>query len=153
LVFLQGLQRCKQEVSDAYSWEEVEEWMHVFAKCFSSISERWTAARRCLEEYDRLLTPIKKEYTEFLNHKISLQKAPTQHSTSTLEGIYQYPTMGPQPAPADIDEAYNFWSVFNPTTATGNVEAPGAFVYNQPPRDWSTEFSLTSFGMDSNSDM
>jgi hypothetical protein len=153
LVFLQGIQRCKQEVSDAYSWKEVEEWMYVFAKCFSSIAERWAAARRCLEEYDRLLTPIKKEYIEFLNHKVSLHKAPSQFSAGTPEGLYQYPTMGPQPAPADIDEAYNFWSVFNPTTTTDNAEAPSTFVYNQPPRDWNAEFSLTSLGMDSNSNV
>jgi hypothetical protein len=148
LVFLQGLQRCKQEVSDTYTWKEVEEWMYVFEKCFSSIAERWAAAKRCLEEYDRLLIPIKKEYMDFLDQKASLEQPLTQPPALIPEGLYQYPTMGPLPAPADIDEAYNFWSVFNPTTTTDNAEAPGVFVYNVPPRDWNAEFSL-NFGMDS----
>jgi hypothetical protein len=149
LVFLQGLQRCKQEVSDTYSWKEVEEWMYVFAKCFSSIAERWAAAKRCLEEYDRLLIPIKKEYMDFLDQKASLQLPLVQPLVSMTNSLYNYPTMGPPPAPAEIDEAYNFWSVFNPTTTTTDIaEAPGAFVYNVPPRDWNAEFSL-NFGMES----
>jgi hypothetical protein len=144
LIFLQGLQRCKQEVSDTYSWQEVEEWMHVFAKCFSSIAERWAAAKRCLEEYDRLLVPIKKEYMEFLEQKVRLQQPPVQEAASVPVDLYHYPTIGPGPA-LDIDEAYNFWSVFNPTTTTTDTaEPPGAFVYNVP-RDWNAEFSL-NFG-------
>jgi hypothetical protein len=147
LIFLQGLQRCKQEVSDAYSWKEVEEWMHVFAKCFSSIAERWAAAKRCLEEYDRLLVPIKKEYREFLDQKARLQRPPVQAAASIPENMLEYPTMGSGLASAEIDEAYNFWSVFNPTTSTDVVEASGAFLFNEPPQDWTTEFSLT-FGAD-----
>lgn len=142
LIFLQGLQRCKQEVSDAYSWKEVEEWMHVFAKCFSSIAERWAAAKRCLEEYDRLLIPIKKEYTEFLEQKASIQQPLMQEPASIPENLYVYQTIGPAEPPADIDGAYNFWSVFHPTTTTDITEAPGAFVYNAPPADWNAEFSL-----------
>jgi hypothetical protein len=147
LIFLQGLQRCKQEVSDAYTWKEVEEWMYVFAKCFSSIAERWTAAKRCLEEYERLLLPIKKEYLEFLDQKARSQRPFVQPDISMPSSWTDYPSMGPAPAPADIDEAYDYWTVFNPTTTIDNVEAPSAFVYNVPPRDWNAEFSLT-FGME-----
>lgn len=146
LIFLQGLQRCKQEVSDRYSWREVENWMFMFANCFSSIAERWTAAKRCSEEYERLLNPIKKEYIDFLAQKESLQQLPVQSVTPTADTIYEYPPLGPAPAsiPAEIDEAYNFWSVFNPTTSTDTGEAQSSFVYNVPPRDWNAEFSLNS---------
>jgi hypothetical protein len=149
LIFLQGLQRCKQEVSDAYSWTEVEEWMHVFGKCFNSIAERWTAAKRCSEEYDRLLAPIKKEYMDFLDQRAKLQQPPVQAVTSVPENLFDYSTMAQAPASADIDEAYNFWSVFNPTTTTDLIETPSAFVYNEPPQDWNAEFSLT-FGVELN---
>lgn len=141
IIFLQGLQRCKQEVSDAYSWKEVEEWMDVFAKCFLSISERWAAAKRCLEEYDRLLMPIKKEYMEFLDQKARLQQPPA-HTASMSDDLYSYPMIGPAPAPADIDEAINFWNVFNPTTTADNIEpAGGPLLYNVP-QDWNLEFDL-----------
>jgi hypothetical protein len=147
LIFLQGLQRCKQEVSEMYSWTQVEEWMHVFEKCFSSIAERWTAAKRCLEEYDRLLLPIKKEYLEFLDQRAKLQQPPVQAATSMPDNMFEYSTMGQVPASAEIDEAYNFWSVFNPTTTTDMIEAPNAFAYNEPPQDWNAEFSL-NFGIE-----
>lgn len=147
VVFLQGLQRCKHEVSETYSWREVEEWMYVFAKCFSSIAERWTAAKSCLEEYERLLMPIKKEYTDFLSQKASQYSPPLQRTAPLRGHMYSYPTATAAPV-ADIDEAYNFWSVFNPTTTTDTIEPPGALAYNVPPRDWNAEFSLT-FGMES----
>jgi hypothetical protein len=151
LIFLQGLQRCKHEVSETYSWSEVEEWMHVFAKCFSSIAERWTAAKRCLEEYERLLIPIKKEYTDFLSQKASQYSAPLQMTAPTGGHMYNYPAATAAPV-ADIDEAYNLWSVFNNTTTTDTIEPLGALAYNEPPQDWNAEFSLT-FGMESISEV
>jgi hypothetical protein len=145
LIFLQGLQRCKQEVSDVYRWDEVEEWLNVFAKCFSSIAERWTAAKRCLEEYERLLVPIKREYMDFLAQKAaSLQQPPVSATTPTEGDFYDYPAMGPAHGGVGIDEAYNFWSVFNPTTTSDTKDAMGPMVYNVPPQDWNAEFSLYS---------
>ncbi|KAF1847512.1 GAL4-like transcription factor-like protein [Cucurbitaria berberidis CBS 394.84] len=142
LIFLQGLQRCKQEVADNWSWPQVEEWMHVFAKCFSSIAERWTAAKRCLDEYERLLIPIKKEYMEFLSQQATLSPLPLRANASMTAGLFDYAAPAPTPAPAEIDEAYQFWSVFNPTVTTTDTEALSAYVFNVPPRDWNTEFSL-----------
>jgi hypothetical protein len=146
LIFLQGLQHCKQEVWDMYSWNEVEEWLHVFAKCFSSIAERWTAAKRCLEEYERLLAPIKKEYMDFLAQKASFHQPPTTLAALSDGNYYTYPPLDSTSTPgaAEIDEAYNFWSVFNPTTTTDPTDAMGAPAYNVPPRDWNAEFSLFS---------
>ncbi|KAH7067782.1 GAL4-like transcription factor-like protein [Paraphoma chrysanthemicola] len=145
LIFLQGLQRCMQEVSERHPWKEVENWMFVFANCFSSIAERWAAAKRCLDEYERHLAPIKKDYVDFLAQKQSLQQPLIQPVTPMPDTMYEYPTMGPSPAPfpAEIDEAYKLWPVFNPTTSIETGEAQGNFGYNIPPRDWNAEFSLT----------
>ncbi|OAL48348.1 GAL4-like transcription factor-like protein [Pyrenochaeta sp. DS3sAY3a] len=140
LVFLQGLQKCKQEIAELYSWHEVEEWMEVFAKCFSSIAERWAAAKRCLEEYGRLLAPIKKEYLEFLSQGGSFLP-PTPHQPPGQDGPSQHYS-APLPVHAEIDEAYQFWSVFNPTTTRIDSEGVSAYAYNVPPRDWNAEFSL-----------
>jgi hypothetical protein len=141
LIFLQGLQRCKQEVSQNYSWQQVEGWMDVFSKCFSSISERWTAASRCLEEYERLLLPVKKEYLEFLDQKAAYLQPPLHHTTSDAHSIYDY--QGPPSTLTELDTAYQFWTRFNPTTSkTDTTEALGAVSYNLPSRDWNSEFSL-----------
>lgn len=139
LVFLQGLQRCKQEVAESYTWQEVEGWMHVFSKCFSSIAERWAAAKRCLDEYERLLQPIKKEYTDFLAQKASIM-VPTLRPEMSMTGLYEY--AAPLNAPTEVDEAYTFWNVFNPTTTIEPTESLDAIAYNVPPRDWTSEFSL-----------
>lgn len=96
IVFLEGLQYCKQEVLTTYSWEEVDESMNVFAECFRSIRERWTAATRCLEEYERTLAPVKKEYMDLYASKASISEitvsqpatpmmcSPTFHDVSGL---------------------------------------------------------------------
>ncbi|KAF2852695.1 GAL4-like transcription factor-like protein [Plenodomus tracheiphilus IPT5] len=142
LVFLQGLQRCKQEVAASYSWQQVEEWMHVFTRCFSSIAERWAAAKRCLEEYERLLAPIKREYEDFLAQKASLLPLSLRPEVS-MTGLYEYAR--PVTAPTEVDEAYNHWNVFN-LTRGGTVEttelltAPA--LNNIPLRDWNAEFAL-----------
>lgn len=148
LIFLQGLQRCKQEVSERYSLPQIEEWIGAFAKCFSSIAERWAAAQRCLEEYERLLVPIRKEYMEFLSQKLSFAPQPPLYPNTAMDGLlYSYPQKDPAHAAAEIDEAYNLRIVFNPATGSDAAEALGASVYNEPPSDWSREFSLT-FGVD-----
>ncbi|KAF1941930.1 hypothetical protein EJ02DRAFT_346672 [Clathrospora elynae] len=150
LVFLQGLQRCKQLVAQSYPWQQVEVWMHVFVKCLSSISERWAGAKGCLEEYERLLLPVKKEYMDFLSQRPSFSP-PTLHQTVSDPGsLYDYPA--PAPVSTEVDDAYQFWTAFNPTTTTADAtESLDAFSYNLPPRDWNAEFSLND-GMDTMAD-
>ncbi len=143
LVFLQGLQRCKSEVADSWSWEELEDWMQIFTRCFSSIAERWTAAQRCLEEYEKLLSPIKEEYVKFLTQRANLPPPPPpplSTAAPVTDQMYTYSTSTSRPA--GIDEAYQFWSVFNPTSSA-ETEARIPNAYNDlPPRDWNTEFHL-----------
>jgi hypothetical protein len=142
LVFLQGLQRCKQEVAESYPWPQVQEWMRVFSKCFLSISERWAAAKRCYEEYERLLLPVKTEYLDFLDQKATFRSPPLHQTTSDASSLYDYQM--PTPGLTEVDEAYQFWTIFNPTTSTTDTTDPlGAFSYNHlPPSDWNAEFSL-----------
>ncbi|EOA83233.1 uncharacterized protein SETTUDRAFT_155793 [Exserohilum turcica Et28A] len=141
LIFLQGLQRCKREVARLYPWQQVEDWMNVFSKCFLSISERWAAARRCYEEYERLLPPVKSEYLEYLDQKVSLHPPSLQQATSDSSSRYEYQI--PPPVLTEVDEAYQFWTIFNPTTsAIDGADPLGTCSYNLPPRDWNAEFSL-----------
>ncbi|KAF2678147.1 hypothetical protein K458DRAFT_446578 [Lentithecium fluviatile CBS 122367] len=133
-IFLQVLQRCKQEIAERYQWQEIEDWMDHFSRCFSTIAERWTAATRCQEEYERLLAGIKEEYREFLAQRTSFVShshlaAPMTDTT----GLYTYPV-------SDMDDI-NFWTVFNPTTATETIETFNASTYKVP-YDWNEEFSL-----------
>ena len=49
----------------------------------------------------------------------------------------------PPSVTTEVDEAYQFWTIFNPTTSTiDGVDPVGAGAYNLPPRDWNAEFSL-----------
>lgn len=142
LVFLQGLQRCKQQVAASYSWQQVEEWMRIFSKCFSSIAERWSAAKQCLDEYARLLAPIKREYEEFLAQKASYLPLELRQEAA-ITGPYTHASSAA--ASTEVDQAYNYWSVSNPTRGIKTEPTEllaGLDVNSVPPRDWSTVFNL-----------
>ncbi|KAF2277038.1 uncharacterized protein EI97DRAFT_307002 [Westerdykella ornata] len=66
-VFLQALSHCKSEVAGRYPVAQVETWMEVFPTFFLAIAERWPDTRRCEEEYQRRLAPVKREYFQFLH--------------------------------------------------------------------------------------
>ncbi|KAF2187490.1 GAL4-like transcription factor-like protein [Zopfia rhizophila CBS 207.26] len=134
-VFLQALQRCTAEISDIYSPEQVEEWMGCFSRFFSTIAERWPAATRCLEEYERLLAPVKKNYAEFLAQKVNNAFQPTVPLGDMIVDPLTYST--------NLEEPFNLWTVFNPATTVDASDTLGAYAY--VPHDWDAEFN---FGMD-----
>jgi len=131
-IFLQVLQRCKQEISESYRWQDIEDQMDRFSRCFSTIAERWTAAKRCQEEYERLLVGIKEEYIEFTTQKANLVP---QTQPDIVDGLYDY-----RYHCADLDD--NFWTVFNTTTTAETTDSLNADAYTSLPRNWNEEFSL-----------
>jgi hypothetical protein len=138
IVFLQALQRCKPEIAARYTPTEVEEFIQVFSRFFKTIAERWPAATRCLEEYERLLAPVKRDYLNFL--------AARGKDVSPHTAMYE-PLIGDGPYPStELDEAFSFWSVFNPAST---AEASKDIDTETMPKDWNSEFN---FGMDSSSD-
>ncbi|KAF1961990.1 GAL4-like transcription factor-like protein [Byssothecium circinans] len=133
-IFLRILQRCKQEISERYTWEQLEQMMGSFSTCFAAIAERWTVAGRCLEEYQRELAGIKKEYLDFLAQKASLvPQMPPSPMGEAMGRLYTYSVPPPD------DEALNFWNVF--TTTADTLETLQAMTYNTP-NDWNAEFDL-----------
>jgi hypothetical protein len=143
IVFLQALPRCRLEISERYSFQQVEDWMDRFSRFFSTIAERWPAATRCLEEYERLLAPTKKEYVDFLAQKASFIPKQAPPLGDVVGGLYNYRT--------DLDDAINFWAICNPTTtADATTDSLAAYVYNVP-HDWNAEFNL-NFGIDAKSE-
>jgi hypothetical protein len=144
IVFLQALPRCKSEISERYTFQQVEDWMDRFSRFFSTIAERWPAASRCLEEYQRLLAPTKKEYVDFLTQRASFVSEQAPPIRDVVGGLYNLPT-------ADLDDGINFWAVCNPaTTADTTTESLTPYVYNVP-HDWNAEFNL-NFGIDTKSE-
>jgi hypothetical protein len=123
LVFLQALSCCKLEIPASHTWEEIQVWMSVFSKFFSIISERWPAATRCLEEYERLLEPIKREYLDLSRSK---HKHVPQQTT----------TLG-----TELGEIYNSWAVSNASSTTDSPEVLSGYAYCTP-QDWKREFNL-----------
>lgn len=123
IAFLQALQRCKAQISEIYTLEQVESFMATFSNFFATIAERWPAATRCLEEYERLLAPVRQDYVDFL-----VQTSPMGEADRLLQ--------------LNFDEAVSFWNVFD--SATGNAEYSWG-LNSLLPNDWNAEFD---FGMD-----
>ncbi|KAJ4298187.1 hypothetical protein N0V90_006086 [Kalmusia sp. IMI 367209] len=132
-VFLQILQRCPHEISEGYSFVVIDDYMRRFSQCFRNISERWAAAKRCLEEFERLSAPIKEGYREFLAQKTSMMEpGPAE---AWVAPVYNFAGC------VDMNEAVNSWSMFNPT-ANSDVSEPLSAVSYNAPHDWHAEFDL-----------
>lgn len=134
--FLQALSRCKVEISEKFDWRQIEAWMGIFSTFFSTIAERWPAATRCLEEYERLLDPIKREYMDFLAAKAERITQQSPALGVVVHGLYDNGI-----ATTELGDAFSFWTAINPTTTADMTDAAGAYSFNAP-QDWSTEFSL-----------
>ncbi|KAJ4983210.1 fungal specific transcription factor [Stagonosporopsis vannaccii] len=140
IVFVEGLTYCKQEVLATYLWEQVEQSMNVFAECFRSISERWTAATRCLEEYERSLAPVKKEYMDLYASKASIKvlTVPQAINPATCSsGVHD--ELGH--VRTDMG-GLSYWNMFNPTATSEPIEPLTPYAHTATPRDWNTEFQL-----------
>ncbi|KAF2095124.1 hypothetical protein NA57DRAFT_68117 [Rhizodiscina lignyota] len=106
VVFLQALQRFKGEIAALYTLEQVESYMSAFSRLFATVAERWPAASRCLEEYERLLAPVKKDFVDFL-----VQKARRlSEQASTIDELVG--PIGIDDA-TSLEDALNFGTLFN----------------------------------------
>jgi len=136
-VFLHALQGCKATIASSYTLDEVERFMESFPRFFTTIAERWPAASRCLEEYERLLAPIKKEYIEYTLQKDNFDW-PTPSNLDEFDGI-QRDLMD---SAASLDDMAYFSTLFD---FNGLVEASETFgPPTALPNDWNAEFD---FGM------
>ncbi|KXT04831.1 hypothetical protein AC578_9744 [Pseudocercospora eumusae] len=133
MVFLQALKYCKEEISDSYTLTEVREYLTCFSRFFSAIAERWPAAAHCLDDIQRLWTPIYDEYITFLRHK--QQNVQLAVLTSPLESIHTVESIG------DMADLFEWWPTFNPI-----AEVTGFATQNNPssavPYDWQAEFQF-----------
>ncbi|KAF2448386.1 GAL4-like transcription factor-like protein [Karstenula rhodostoma CBS 690.94] len=136
-VFLRILSLCPRQISEIYSFEMIEDYTIRFATCFRNIAERWPAARRCLNEYERLLEPVRQGYQDFLAQK-AMQTQMSEISAEATPNICFTEQM---------DDTVNSWSMFNPTAASSMSDPLSATSYNAP-YDWHTEFDL-DFGRES----
>ncbi|KAF1972809.1 GAL4-like transcription factor-like protein [Bimuria novae-zelandiae CBS 107.79] len=131
-VFLRILGLCQHQISELYSYEDIEDYMRRFAQCFQNISERWAAAKRCLDEYERLLIPVKQGYQEYLNQKAMQARI----SETPGEGLYSNNYFADQ-----MDDTVNSFSMFNPTASSTSSDPLSAGSYSAP-YDWHAEFNL-----------
>lgn len=138
IVFLMALRCCKETVSATYSLSQVENFIACFSRFFATIAERWPAASRCLEEFERLMAPVKREYVD--------------HTVQWARKIPQNPSYGQIPPFGENDEltldsmgsldSINFGPLSLSATGLWDNESPElplAF-----PIDWNAEFD---FGM------
>lgn len=107
--------------------------MEMFSRFFATVAERWPAASRCLEEYERLLSPVKQEFVEFLARE-ALRIAEEASSMNKLVA-----SVGMHPV-HDLD--LNFGTFFN----AASLGMEQTLTYNPYiPMDWHEEFN---FGVD-----
>ncbi|KAF4945406.1 hypothetical protein FSARC_14432 [Fusarium sarcochroum] len=90
IVFLRALQRCKDTISAMYTLDEIENFIACFSRLFTTIAERWPAASRCLEEFERLMVPVKREYID--------------HTIQAARNVSQSSSYGQIPAFGETDE-------------------------------------------------
>ncbi|KAL3494811.1 hypothetical protein BJX62DRAFT_223082 [Aspergillus germanicus] len=135
VVFLRVLRSCKSDITQLFTLTELEDCASCFVRILSSIGERWPAAARCLEEFNHLLSPIMKSYSDFFLF--------AQH-----DDLLQQETQDPFQTASFFAEAFdvldyeNFIQFFNPPPGVveGSLPTPPAVI----PFDWDIEFE---FGM------
>lgn len=137
VAFLQALQRCKETISNTYTLKEVEDYMSCFSRLFATMAERWPAASRCLEEYERLLAPVKKEYIDFIVKQA--QSVPVQPPNFDNLVGFQDELNGSE---LELDDMFNFGSFFRPAGPATFEER--TWLYDAVPINWNAEFD---FGM------
>lgn len=131
VVFLSVLRSCQSEITQLYTLDEVQECANRFMCLLSSIGERWPAAARCLEEYDHLLEPIMKSYSDLF-----LLSQQQQSDPDPFLPVGQYAEA------FDVMDYESFIHIFNPPQ---EVEDPFLASPAVVPFDWDVEFE---FGMD-----
>ncbi|KAF9891707.1 hypothetical protein FE257_003719 [Aspergillus nanangensis] len=136
IVWIQALQNCKLEISESYTLQQVEEHAHCFSRLFSTISERWRAVSRCLEEFNRLVVPIKQSFAEFV----------TQRNDDLLQLTMQDPSGSASRIAFDTVDYQDFTPILNPFL-TG-LEESWVFPTTVMPDDWDVEFGFTMDNID-----
>jgi hypothetical protein len=137
VAFLQALQRCKDTIYVLYTLDEVEGFMGSFSRLFSTMAERWPAATRCLEEYERLLAPVKKDYHDFVTQRARTQSI--SHGTADLGPMAGFSGDLLDPI-TDLDDMFNFGSFFHPSGYSTTSEH--SWLYSPVPTNWNTEFDF-----------
>lgn len=136
VAFLQALQRCKDTICVLYTLDEVEGFMESFSRLFSTMAERWPAASRCLEEYERLLAPVRKDYHDFVTQRVRTHSI--SQETSDLNPMTGF-SGGLMDPIIDLDDMFNFGSFFHPS---GSSAAEHSWLYSPVPTNWNTEFDF-----------
>ncbi|KAF9886552.1 hypothetical protein FE257_011324 [Aspergillus nanangensis] len=138
IVFLRAVQRCKEIIFARYTLQEVETFIASFSRLFTTIAERWPAASRCLEEFERLMAPVKREYIDF-----TVEKARNISQGLAYDDMSAF---GEDEDPMLLHSAWQLDSMnFEPLLAPGWWEYDAPDLSLQIPIDWNAEFD---FGMD-----
>ncbi|KAF2487703.1 fungal-specific transcription factor domain-containing protein [Neohortaea acidophila] len=130
LVFLQALQHSQANMAALYSLEEIAEQANSFPRFFTTIAERWPAAARCSEEYDRLLGPIQEEFSNFVRRS----------EASTWASALSDNSDGAMEIRPDLSDSLNTWPMMYTSMHSAGFDSidPSWSV----PYDWDDEFAF-----------
>lgn len=136
VVVLQTLERCKESIYLTYTLDQVDDFISRFSRFFATIAERWPAASRCLEEFERLMAPVKRKYIDFAVNKARAATNELPADRSLVE--YHDETMD---SAWRLDNMMGFYSMF--PHELSNTEESLELPFTLP-SDWNVEFD---FGM------
>jgi hypothetical protein len=135
VVFLQALDRCKHLICLRYTVDQVDDFISVFSKEFTATAERWPAASRCLEEFEKLMVPVKRKFIDFaLNEARMISNEMAANPSLTVDEEALQPALY-------SDELMDFQSLFPHDVF--NTQDPLGIPFTIP-SDWGIEFD---FGM------
>lgn len=101
------------------------------------MAERWPAASRCLEEYERLLAPVKLDYASFVTRRAQMQSI--SHGAGEYANLVGFSGELIDPL-INLDDMFQFGSFFQPSGSSTVAEHD--WLYSPVPTNWNTEFDF-----------
>jgi hypothetical protein len=151
MVFLHTIRQCGAVLASIFPFDEIEGFMQTFSRFFSLTAERWPAAVKCVDEYHRLLAPVRDGYAGLVG--VHLDTTPSyQFAGSTdnndplaltwtpadddaVDGADNHADALPNDATIYVNALFDSIGV---TESTTELDA----VYNDAPFDWCEEFEF-----------
>jgi hypothetical protein len=94
MVFLQLIRENPHTLSSLFTLDEMDDFMAAFSSFFSHGAEKWPAFSRCLDEYHRLLGPVKEGYVNHVRRSTPVSQPGSENNDSTFGVPNAFPVLG-----------------------------------------------------------
>lgn len=135
MVFLHIIRECPSALASMYTLEEMKGFMSAFSDFFSLTTERWPASSAYMDEYNRLLEPLREHYFSSVHLTNTSFQFESDELGEYLSGYNPWSLSGEPGGYSNL--------VFEPFTdaATANLWRDGGF----DSIDWDRYFDLGAY--------